>query len=128
MSILDDFVRIRLYRKQAVEFQWLADNASDQDVQRRYRIIARHYGELADRDEQADKARMAKRLEQLRLKRQQAVQPDSSKESAVRAPGSANDNVAAAEDKLRCGRKPADLATEIEGTSRQSTPAGAVSK
>lgn len=94
MSILDDFVRIRLYRKQAAEFQWLADNASDQDVQRRYRTIARHYCELADRDEQADKARMAKRLEQLRLKRQQAVQPESSKEIRVQALGSANDNVA----------------------------------
>jgi len=27
MSVLDGFVRIRLYRKQAAEFQWLADNA-----------------------------------------------------------------------------------------------------
>jgi hypothetical protein len=100
MSVLDDFVRIRLYRKQAAEFQWLADNAADQDVQRRYRTIARHYCELADREEQADKAQMAKRLEQLRLKRQQTVQPDSSKESRVQALGSANDNVAAAEDKF----------------------------
>jgi hypothetical protein len=44
---LDDFVRIRLYRKQAAEFQWLADNAADQDVQRRYRTIARHYCETS---------------------------------------------------------------------------------
>jgi hypothetical protein len=41
MSVLDDFMRIRLYRKQAAEFQWLADNASIASVQRRYRAVAR---------------------------------------------------------------------------------------
>lgn len=47
-------------------------------MQRRYRVIARHYSELADREEQADKTRMARRLEQLRLKRQEAAaQADS---------------------------------------------------
>ena len=73
--VLDDFVRMRLYRKQAAEFQWLADNASVPSVQRRYRVIARHHSELADRDEQADKTKMARRLEQLRLKRQEAAAP-----------------------------------------------------
>jgi hypothetical protein len=39
-------------------------------VRLRYRIVARHYREIAEREEKADKARMAKRLEQLRLQRQ----------------------------------------------------------
>jgi hypothetical protein len=73
MSVLDDFLRIRLYRTQAAEFQWMADNASVASVQRRYRGIARHYSDLADREEQADKAKMAERLEQLRLKRRAPV-------------------------------------------------------
>jgi hypothetical protein len=34
----------------------LADNASIPTVQRRYRSISRHYSELADRKEQADKS------------------------------------------------------------------------
>ena len=34
---------------------------------------ARHYRELAEREEQADKARMADRIERLRLQRQQAA-------------------------------------------------------
>jgi hypothetical protein len=96
MSVLDDFMRMRLYRKQAAEFQWLADNALVAAVQRRYRIIARHYGELAEREEQTDKARMAKRLEQLRLKRQQAmVQAAPSTASADLLFGPANDNLLA---------------------------------
>ena len=40
----------------------------------RYRIIARHYRELANREEQADKARMAQHLELLRLKRRKAAE------------------------------------------------------
>jgi hypothetical protein len=72
MSVLDDFARMRLYRRQADNFWWLAENASLPSVQRCYRSIARHYSELADREEQADKARMAERLRQLRLKRQEA--------------------------------------------------------
>jgi hypothetical protein len=43
------------------------------DVRLRFRIVARHYRDLADREEQADKARMAERLERLRLQRQQAA-------------------------------------------------------
>jgi hypothetical protein len=73
MSVLDDFVRMRLFRKQAAEFNWMADNSSAPGVQRRYRSIARHYSELADREEQADKARIAERLEQLKWNRRQAA-------------------------------------------------------
>jgi hypothetical protein len=90
MSVLDDFVRIRGYRSQAADFQWLADNASVPSVQRRYRIIARHYSELADREEQADKTEMARRLEQMKRKRQeQAVRPASD----VSASRPVNDNL-----------------------------------
>jgi hypothetical protein len=39
----------------------------------RHRIIARHYRELADREEQADKARMAERIERVRLQRKQSA-------------------------------------------------------
>jgi hypothetical protein len=49
MSLLDDFERIRLYRKRASEFDWLADNEPIPSVRIRYRGIARHYAELADR-------------------------------------------------------------------------------
>lgn len=73
MSVLDDFARIRLYRKKAAEFHWLADNALVPSVQRRYRAIALHYGELADREEQSDKARIAERLKQLKLQREEAA-------------------------------------------------------
>src|SRR5262249_42539957 len=87
MSAWDDFLRIRLYGKQAAEFQWLADNASIASVQRRYRAIACHYSELADREERADKARMAERLRQLKQKREEAA-------VQVRKSGAANDNLA----------------------------------
>jgi hypothetical protein len=73
MSVLDDFARIRLFRERASEFEWLADNATLSSVQRRYRTIARHYKQLAERDEQSDKARMAARIERLRLQRQEAA-------------------------------------------------------
>jgi hypothetical protein len=69
MSVLDDFARIRLYRERASEFGWLADNEPISNVRLRYRIIARHYSELADREEQSDKAKMAERLKQLKQKR-----------------------------------------------------------
>jgi hypothetical protein len=52
-----------LYRNRAAEFEELADKALVPTAQRRYRTIARHYRELADRDERADKARMAEHLE-----------------------------------------------------------------
>jgi len=91
MSVLDDFLRIRLYRTQAAEFQWMADNASVPTVQHRYRSIARHYSELADREERADKARMAERLEQLRLERQAPVARPAP--GGLQRPKIANDNL-----------------------------------
>jgi hypothetical protein len=64
MSVLDDFERIRLFRPIP-------------SVRLRYRTIARHYAELADREEQADKARMIYRIKGLRLQRQEtAAQPN----------------------------------------------------
>jgi hypothetical protein len=89
MSILNDFMRIRLFRKQAAEFNWMADNASAPTVQRRYRSIARHYSELAEREEQADKVRIAECLEQLRRKREQTA----ARVSLISRP--VNDNAAA---------------------------------
>jgi hypothetical protein len=61
---------MRLYRERASEFELLADADAPPDVQRRYRMIARHYRELAEREEQADKARMAEHLKRLRAQRQ----------------------------------------------------------
>ncbi len=92
MSVLDDFLRIRLYRMQAAEFELLADNTAVSSVQRRYRTIARHYGELAEREEQADKTRMAERLEQLRRERREAAA--RVRRSGVQPSRSANDNLA----------------------------------
>ena len=73
MSVLDDFARIRAFRKRASDFEWLADDEAVPSVRLRYRTMARHYHELADREEQADKARLAERLELLKLQRQQAA-------------------------------------------------------
>ena len=72
MSVLNDFARMRLYRTRALEFELLADAEVSPNVQHRYRIVARHYRELAEREEQADKARITARVERLRLQRQQA--------------------------------------------------------
>jgi hypothetical protein len=71
MSVLYDFVRMRLYRKRASDFELLAETEPLPGARLRYRIIARHYRNLADREEQADKARLAERVERLRLQRQQ---------------------------------------------------------
>jgi chaperonin GroEL len=60
---------MRLYRERASEFGLLADAEASPNVQSRYRIVARHYRELADREEQADEARMAERIERARLQR-----------------------------------------------------------
>ncbi len=73
MSVLDDFARMRLYRKRASEFELLADVEQSPNVRLRYRIIARHYRELANREQQADKAKMAQRIEQLREQREQSA-------------------------------------------------------
>jgi hypothetical protein len=74
MSVLDDFARMRLYRNRAAEFEELADKALVPSAERRYRTIARHYRQLADREERADKARMAEHLQLLKLKRREAAE------------------------------------------------------
>ena len=71
MSVLDDFARMRLYGTRASEFELLAETEPLREVRFRYRIIARHYRELANREQQADKARIAKHLALLRQKRRQ---------------------------------------------------------
>jgi hypothetical protein len=74
VSLLDDFARMRLYRERASEFELLAESEQLSEVRLRYRIVARHYRELADREEQSDKARMAEQLRLLKLKRQEAAE------------------------------------------------------
>ena len=74
MSVLDNFARMRLYRTRASEFEVLAEAEPLPEARLRYRIIAQHYRELADRDERSDKARVAKTLELLRLKRREAAE------------------------------------------------------
>jgi hypothetical protein len=74
VSLLDDFARMRLYRERASEFELLAENEPLSEVRLRYRIIARHYRELVDRDERSDKAKMAERLELLKLARREAAE------------------------------------------------------
>jgi hypothetical protein len=74
MSVLDDFARMRLYRTRASEFEMLAETESFREARRRYHIIARHYRELANREERGDQARMAQHLELLRLKRRKAAE------------------------------------------------------
>ena len=73
MSVLDDFARIRLYRERASEFELLAETEASPDVRLRYRIVARHYRELAEREEQADKARTLERTKRLKLQRQETA-------------------------------------------------------
>ena len=70
--MLDDFVRMRLYRERASEFELLAETEMFPDVRLRYRIIARHYRELAEREERADKGRIAEQIKRAKLQRQQA--------------------------------------------------------
>jgi hypothetical protein len=66
--VLDDFARMRLYRKRASEFELLAETEPLDEARLRYCIVAHHYNELAD------KARMAEHLELLRLKRREAAE------------------------------------------------------
>src|SRR5262249_7128682 len=74
MSVLDDFARMRLYRTRASEFELLAETEPLSEARFRYCIIARHYRELADREERADKAKVTEHLELLRLKRREAAE------------------------------------------------------
>ena len=73
MSVLDGFVRMRLYRERASEFELLAETEDSPDVRLRYRVVASHYRELVEREEKADKAVMAELIERARLQRQQAA-------------------------------------------------------
>ena len=73
MSVLDDFARIRLYRDRASEFELLAETEQSANVRLRYRVIARHYRELAEREEEADKAQIAEHIARLKLQRQQTA-------------------------------------------------------
>jgi hypothetical protein len=74
MSVLDDFARMRLYRSRASEFELLAETEPLPEARLRYRIVARHYRELADREERADKARVAEHLKMLKLNRREAAE------------------------------------------------------
>lgn len=73
MSVLDDFARMRLYRERASEFELLAETEPHSKARLGYRIVARHYRELADREEQSDKARVAEHLKMLKLQRREAA-------------------------------------------------------
>jgi hypothetical protein len=57
VSLLQDFARMRLYRTRASEFELLAETEPLPEARLRYGIITRHYKELADREEQSDRAR-----------------------------------------------------------------------
>jgi hypothetical protein len=72
VSLIEEFVRMRRYRERASEFELLAENEPHSEVRLRYRIIAHHYRELADRDERNDQAKMVERLEMLKLARREA--------------------------------------------------------
>ena len=74
MSLIDDFVRMRRYRERASEFELLAEDEPLSEMRFRYRIVARHYRELADRDERNDQAKMSERLEMLKLARREAAE------------------------------------------------------
>ncbi len=74
MSLIDHFVRMRRYRERASEFELIAENEPLSEARLRYRIVARHYRELADRDERSDKTKMAERLEMLKLARREAAE------------------------------------------------------
>ena len=74
MSVLDDFVWMRVSRARASEAELLAETEALPTARLRYRIIARHYEELADRAERSDKARMTEHLKMLKLKRREAAE------------------------------------------------------
>ena len=74
MPLIDAFVRMRRYRERASEFELLAENEPLSEVRLRYHTVARHYRELADRDERNDQAEMAERLKMLKLARREAAE------------------------------------------------------
>ena len=73
VSLLNDFARMRLYRDSASRYELLAERELLPEVRVRYRVVARHYRDLADREEQADKARIAKHLALLRQKHRETA-------------------------------------------------------
>jgi hypothetical protein len=74
MSALDCFVRMRLYRKRAEEFEQLAWATQDLAVRRRYHLVAERYRELAEFENRSDKVRVAERLKAMRQERLIAAQ------------------------------------------------------
>jgi len=88
MSVLDDFTRMRVYRERASEFELLAETEDSLDVRLRYCIVGRHYRELAEREEKADKARTAARLERLRIQRQKPAATQTTLSAGSDAPQS----------------------------------------
>ena len=58
-----------VYRKRASEFELLAESEPVLEVRFRYRVVAQHYRELADREKRSDEVRVAERLKLLRLQR-----------------------------------------------------------
>jgi hypothetical protein len=78
MSVLDDFAQIRLYRERASDFELLADAEESPNVRLRYRVVARHYRQLADQVEQADKARLTELVKRSREQRQQSAAKSNS--------------------------------------------------
>ena len=72
MSVLGDFVRMRFYRKRAEEYERLAETApTSNDVRARYREIARHYRQMLEFEQRADKSKVGQRLEILKAMRGQ---------------------------------------------------------
>ncbi len=69
MSVLETFVRMRLYRERAEEFEQLAWATQDLFVRRRYHLVADRYRELAEFENRSDKVKVAERLEAMRRER-----------------------------------------------------------
>jgi hypothetical protein len=64
MSVLDDFVRKRDFRKRAAEYeQAAADPSLPTNVRTRFVLIANHYRVLADWDERTERARWRAKAE-----------------------------------------------------------------
>jgi hypothetical protein len=62
MSVLADFMRMRLYRKRAVELEKAAEGCLPSSVRERYLAAAAHYWQIADAEEQAERATALNRL------------------------------------------------------------------
>lgn len=63
MSVLDDFVRMRLYRMRAAELKMAAEGSVSKSVRNRYFVAADdHYWQVADAEQQAERAATLSRL------------------------------------------------------------------